>query len=115
MGDMINHLESLEGLIAFLLVVSLEKEFISHLLTSSSYVSEKPVQQAGPTSRGHLYFTGIEPTTRTLWSKAAQLAGSEVCIWLPALHTCSVRAPKPDGCSFWNALGIAESDVFQLQ
>lgn len=81
MGDMINHLESLEGLIAFLLVVSLEKEFISHLLTSSSYVSEKPVQQAGPTSRGHLYFTGIEPTTRTLWSKAAG--------WLRGLHLAS--------------------------
>lgn len=46
---------------------------------------------------------------------ANQLASSEVRIWLPALCACFVWAPKTVGRRFWNAVGIAESDVFQLQ
>lgn len=83
-GVMIHQSEYPKCLSVCLLIVSLEKEFMSHVFTSSyifiislyfiiSCVYEKPVQ-AGPTSRGPLYFTEIEPATRTSLEQTSWLA-----------------------------------------
>lgn len=66
-GDSIHHSEYAKTWSACLLISSLEKELVSHLF------AEKPVP-AGLASRGHLYFTEIEPTTRTSLEQTSWLA-----------------------------------------
>lgn len=57
---------------------------------------------------------GLTPQSRPLGSWPAGLVLRPASGFLLCTHPF-VWAPKPDGWSFWNALGTAESDVFQFR